>query len=203
MSDGRKIVKKVKTDHMKYKPYMEIIDSSIMDTVLHMVDNYDYNHYTKEEINEILIKDNLTIEDFGALLSPAAFPLLEQMAQKAKHETQKHFGNSVSIFTPLYIANYCENYCVYCGFNCHNKIRRAKLTMEEIEKELKNISETGLQDILLLTGESRRMSDVNYIGEAVKLAANYFNLVGIEIYPLNTEEYAYIHDCGADYVCVY
>lgn len=203
MSDGRKIVKKIKTDHMKYKPYMEIIDSSIMDTVLYMVDNYDYDRYTKEEINEILIKDNLTIEDFGALLSPAAFPFLEQMAQKAKHETQKHFGNSVSIFTPLYIANYCENYCVYCGFNCHNKIRRARLTMKEIEKELKNISETGLQDILLLTGESRRMSDVSYIGEAVKLAANYFNLVGIEVYPLNTEEYAYIHDCGADYVCVY
>lgn len=145
---------KIKTDHMKYKPYMEIIDSSIMDTVLYMVDNYDYDRYTKEEINEILIKDNLTIEDFGALLSPAAFPFLEQMAQKAKHETQKHFGNSVSIFTPLYIANYCENYCVYCGFNCHNKIRRARLTMKEIEKELKNISETGLQDILLLTGES-------------------------------------------------
>ena len=115
-------MKKVKTDHMKYKPNMEIVDSSIMDTVLYMVDSYDYKRFSKEEVKEALTKDNLTIEDFGALLSPAAFPFLEQMAQKAKNETQKHFGNSVSVFTPLYIANYCENYCVYCGFNCHNKI---------------------------------------------------------------------------------
>ena len=82
-------------------------------------------------------------EDFGALLSPAALPFLEQMAQRAQAETRKHFGNSVQMFTPLYIANYCENYCIYCGFNCHNKIRRAKLDMDEVEQELKAIAETG------------------------------------------------------------
>ncbi len=125
------------------------------------------------------------------------------MAQRAQMETRKHFGNSVQMFTPLYIANYCENYCIYCGFNCHNKIRRAKLDMDEIEQELKAIADTGLQEILLLTGESRAMSPVSYIGEAVKLARKYFRVIGIEIYPLNVDEYAYLHECGVDYVTVF
>lgn len=193
----------IKTNHMKYIQGMEAIDSNIMDKVLHMVEQYDFSVYTTKDVARTLTKTNLSIEDFGALLSPAAFPLLEQMAYKAQIETKKHFGNSVSMFTPLYISNYCENHCIYCGFNCGNKIRRGKLNIEEIQKELKNISSTGLQDILLLTGESHSMSDVKYIGEAVKMAARYFKLVGIEIYPLNTDEYAYLHTCGADYVCVY
>ena len=89
------------------------------------------------------------------------------MAQK---ETRKHFGNSIMMFTPLYIANYCENYCIYCGFNCHNKIRRAKLDAEGIEREMVEIAKSGLQEILILTGESEKMSDVKYIGEACKIA---------------------------------
>ena len=139
----------------------------------------------------------------SALLSPAAFPFLEEMAHKAQYETRKHFGNSICMFTPLYIANYCENECVYCGFNCKNKIHRAKLTYEEIDHELATIARTGLKEILILTGESRRMSDVEYIGEALKLARKYFSTIGIEIYPLNSDEYRYLHECGADFVSVY
>lgn len=192
-----------KYNHMEYMEGMEAIDSDLMDKVLAEMKAYDYDKYTSTDVEKALASDNITTEDFKALLSPAALPYLEQMAQKAQHETRKHFGSSVSMFTPLYIANYCENYCVYCGFNCANKINRAKLTYEEIEEELKTISATGLQDILILTGEEKRMSSVEYIGEAVKLAAKYFNLIGIEIYPLNTDEYEYLHKCGADYVCVY
>lgn len=192
-----------KYNHMEYMDGMEAIDSDLMDKVLAEMKAYDYDKYTSTDVEKALASDNITTEDFKALLSPAALPYLEQMAQKAQHETRKHFGSSVSMFTPLYIANYCENYCVYCGFNCANKINRAKLTYEEIEEELKTISATGLQDILILTGEEKRMSSVEYIGEAVKLAAKYFNLIGIEIYPLNTDEYEYLHKCGADYVCVY
>lgn len=192
-----------KYNHMEYMDGMEAIDSDLMDKVIAEMKAYDYDKYTSTDVEKALASDNITTEDFKALLSPAALPYLEQMAQKAQHETRKHFGSSVSMFTPLYIANYCENYCVYCGFNCANKINRAKLTYEEIEEELKTISATGLQDILILTGEEKRMSSVEYIGEAVKLAAKYFNLVGIEIYPLNTDEYEYLHKCGADYVCVY
>lgn len=192
-----------KYDHMKYMEGMEAIDSDIMDRVLAETAAYDYNKYTSADVERALSRENIGVEEFKALLSPAALPYLEQMAQRAKEETRRHFGNSVSMFTPLYIANYCENYCVYCGFNCSNRIHRAKLTYEEIEEELKTIAKTGLQDILILTGEEKKQSSVEYIGEAVKLAAKYFNLVGIEIYPVNTDEYRYLHECGADYVCVY
>ena len=147
--------------------------------------------------------ESCTIEDFKALLSPAAEPFLEQIAQKARLETGKHFGNTVYLFTPLYIANYCENYCVYCGFNCYNKINRMKLNYEQIEHEMKVIAESGMEEILILTGESRSMSSVEYIGEACKLARKYFRMVGLEIYPVNTDEYRYLHECGADYVTVF
>lgn len=191
------------TDHMKYLDTMEAVDSDIMDKVLAAMNQYDYLRYTEAHVRSALAKDVLTPEDFAALLSPAAFPFLEEMAHKAQYETRKHFGNSVCMFTPLYIANYCENECVYCGFNCKNKIHRAKLTYEEIDHELVTIAKTGLKEILILTGESRHMSDVEYIGEALKLARKYFSTIGIEIYPLNSDEYRYLHECGADFVSVY
>ena len=191
------------TDHMKYLDTMEAVDSDIMNKVLNAMEHYDYHRYTESDVRSALARDVLNPEDFAALLSPAAFPLLEEMARKAQYETRKHFGNSVCMFTPLYIANYCENECVYCGFNCKNKIHRAKLTYEEINHELSVIAKTGLKEILILTGESRCMSDVEYIGEALKLARKYFSTIGIEIYPLNSDEYRYLHECGADFVSVY
>ena len=191
-------------DHMKYLPGMEVLEeSTIMDEVISRMENYNYNKYIAKDVISVLNKDVLAPEDFATLLSPAAFPFLEQMAKRAKLETRKHFGNSINMFTPLYIANYCENYCIYCGFNCHNKIKRAQLNSEEIEREMQSISKTGLQEILILTGESPTMSNVKYIGEACKLARKYFKVVGLEVYPMNSDEYAYLHECGADYVTVF
>lgn len=191
------------TDHMMYQEGMEKIDSDIPQKVLKRMEMYDYHSYTQNEVKAALAKENCSIEDFEALLSPAAEGLLEEIAERAQRETRKHFGNSVYMFTPLYIANYCENYCIYCGFNCHNKIKRARLKPEEIQQEMKSISVSGLEEILILTGESRNMSDVEYIGEAVKIARKYFKVIGLEIYPVNSEEYAYLHQCGADYVTVF
>lgn len=193
----------VRTDHMTYLPDMERISSDIMDRVLSEMNSYDYDKYTGLDVRRALTHDTCTVEDFKALLSPAAEPFLEQMAQRARLETQKHFGNTVYLFTPLYIANYCENYCVYCGFNCYNDIRRMKLNMEQIEHEMKVIADSGMEEILLLTGESRSKSGIEYIGEACKLARKYFRMVGIEIYPVNTDEYRYLHECGVDYVTVF
>lgn len=190
-------------NHMEYLPDMDIIDSDVMDKVISAMEEYDYNKYTANDVRRALDKDVRTPEDFKALLSPAAMPFLEEMARKAKEETFKHFGNSVYMFTPLYIANYCENYCIYCGFNCHNKIKRAKLNNEEIEREMEAIAKSGLQEILILTGESKTMSDVKYIGEACKIARKYFKMVGLEVYPMNVCEYKYLHECGADYVTVF
>lgn len=191
-------------DHMKYLPDMEILeDSDIGEQVVSRMKAYDYNKYTAADVKRALEAEYLSTEDFGALLSPAAEPFLEQMARRATIETGKHFGSSVCLFTPLYIANYCENYCIYCGFNCHNKIRRAKLDYDGIRREMEAIAKTGMEEILILTGESRKMSDVEYIGKACEIAHEYFKNVGIEVYPMNTDEYAYLHKCGADYVTVF
>ena len=195
--------KKNRIDHMKYLPGMEVLESDVMDQVISAMNNYDYSQYTETDVRRALAHDNRTPEDFAALLSPAALPLLEEIAQAARKETRKHFGNSVYMFTPLYIANYCENYCIYCGFNCHNKINRAQLKPDEIEKEMAAIAKSGLQEILILTGESRSKSNVEYIGEACKIAKKYFRVIGMEVYPMNSDEYTYLHECGADYVTVF
>ncbi len=192
-----------RTDHMAYMEGMERIKPDIMERVLSEMNSYDYDAYTATDVLRALRHDTCSVEDFKALLSPAAEPYLEEMAKKARLETQKHFGNTVYLFTPLYIANYCENYCVYCGFNCYNDIRRMRLDTAQIEHEMKVIADSGMEEILILTGESRAQSSVEYIGEACKLARKYFRMVGVEIYPVNTEEYRYLHECGVDYVTVF
>lgn len=195
-----------RTDSMAYLPEMERLQSDVCRQVMSHWQAYDpaaYNGYDARDVQAALARPRCDIEDFKALLSPAAEPFLEQMAERARQETARHFGNTVYLFTPLYIANYCENYCVYCGFNCYNQIKRLKLSAEQIEQEMQVIAASGMEEILLLTGESRAMSDVSYIGEACRLARKYFRLVGLEIYPLNTAEYRYLHECGADYVTVF
>lgn len=195
--------KENRSSHMEYMEGMEQIQSDILDKVVNARAAYQADFYTPQEVRRALEHDSRSIEDFAALLSPAAEPFLEEMAKKAKEETEKHFGNSVCLFTPIYLSNYCENNCIYCGFNCRNQIRRMKLKAEEIEKEMAAIARTGLEEILILTGESREKSDPAYIGEACKIARKYFRMVGLEVYPMNSQEYAYLRDCGADYVTVF
>ena len=190
-------------NHMQYLEGMENIGSEIQDEVITAMNGYAPESFTAADVRNALDSEICTPENYMALLSPAAEPFLEEIAQKAMSERMKHFGNSVYMFTPLYIANYCENQCVYCGFNCKNKIKRARLNAEEIEKEMQAISASGLQEILILTGESRKYSDVEYIGEACKIASKYFRVVGLEVYPMNSHEYKYLHECGADFVTVF
>ncbi len=194
------------TDIMAYLPGMEQIESDVCRQVMSHWQEYDataYNAYDAAAVQAALARPHCDIEDFKALLSPAAEPFLEQMAARASQETARHFGNTVYLFTPLYLANYCENYCVYCGFNCRKQIKRQKLSAQQMEQEMQLIADSGMEEILLLTGESRQMSDVPYIGEACRLARQYFRLVGLEVYPLNTAEYRYLYECGADYVTVF
>ncbi len=192
-----------RTDHMAYLPGMDVIESDVCKNVMEHFESYDYSKYTAKDVRRALDSERCSIEDFKALLSPAAEPFLEQMAEKAQRETSKHFGNTVYLFTPIYIANYCENYCVYCGFNCYNRIKRMKLSYEQIEHEMKVIADSGMEEILILTGESPANSDIEYIGEACKIARKYFRMVGIEIYPVNVKDYKYLHECGVDYVTVF
>ena len=190
-------------NHMTYMDDMEQIPHETLNKVIAEINSYRADDYTASDVLRAIESDSCSPEDFKTLLSPAAEPFLEQIARKARQETRKHFGNSAYFFTPIYISNYCENYCIYCGFNCHNKIKRAKLSMKEIHEEMKAIADTGLEEILILTGESRKTSDVKYIGEACKIAKKYFKNIGIEVYPMNSDEYRYLHECGADYVTVF
>lgn len=197
------MIKIRETNHMEYMDGMDKTDHQIMSRVLEMTNKYEPLVFTSEDVRKVLFQENIGIDGLKVLLSPAAQPYLEDMAFRAKQETAKHFGNTVCMFTPLYIANYCENYCVYCGFNCSNKINRGKLSMSEIESEFRAIAETGLREILLLTGESKTASPVSYIADAVRLAKKYFSTIGIEVYPMNVDEYAAIKEAGADFVSVY
>lgn len=191
------------TDAEGYHEDMESIGTEILDKVMEKMSSFDPASFSSNDVKVAIDADRLSPDDFAALLSPAAVPLIEEMAVRAKKETFKHFGNSINIFTPLYTSNYCENGCVYCGFNRNNRIHRARLPLDEVEKEMSKISESGLTEILILTGESNKMSDVEYIGECIKIATQHFQSIGVEVYPLNSDEYRYIHECGADYVTVF
>ena len=201
--ESRQKAQNLGTDYLEYQEGMEILDSDMLEQVEAFRGEYNPANFTEADVSRALRSEKKTLRDFGALLSSAAEALLEEIALAARKERQKYFGNNVLFFTPLYLANYCENYCVYCGFNCHNKIQRARLSVEQMEQEMEAVAATGMQEVLLLTGESRKMSDINYIGEACKLARKYFKVVGLEIYPVNSDEYSYLHKCGADFVTIF
>jgi thiazole biosynthesis protein ThiH len=191
------------TDAEEYHDHMEQIESDILFNVQKYREKFDPRNYKEKDVLSALEKERLNIEDLGALLSPAAESMIEMMAVRAKDETRRFFGNSVNIFTPIYTSNYCENKCVYCGFNRDNDIRRARLSLEQVDEEMRSISESGLTEVLILTGESKKFSDVEYIGECVRTASRYFSSIGIEVYPLNSSDYSYVRECGADYVTVF
>lgn len=157
-----------------------------------------YQEFSASDVERALSRDKLDPVDLLALLSPAAENYLEEMAQKAHRLTLQNFGKSISLFAPLYLANFCSNQCVYCSFNTKNQIVRRKLDIAEVEIEGKAIAASGIQHILLLTGESRVKSGPDYIGECVKLLRPHFASVGIEVYPLEEEEYRQLHLLGVD-----
>lgn len=128
---------------------------------------------------------------------------LEALAVQAEKLTRQYFGRAVSLYAPLYISNYCENSCLYCGFNCHEKINRKKLTYEELEREYAALASSGVQSILLLTGEAPKISTVAYLKEAVLIAKKYFPDLSLEVFPMSEEEYREMAVAGVDGVTVY
>lgn len=177
-----------------YKKYMGYKDFNFDNFWIGLTDDYILSIIGKERINEL---------EFLALLSDKAGKHLEAMAQKSKRLTLQHFGKTILLYTPIYAANYCVNQCVYCGFNVSNNIIRKKLTQEEVEKEAQVISRSGLKHILLLTGESRAHSSVDYIKECITILRKYFRSISIEVYPLETSEYKELVEAGVDGFTMY
>ena len=176
-------------DPMEYAPEMEQIDSAILEEVLRRREEYDYNRYTAADVRRALDADHRTPEDFAALLSLLPHPFWRRWLKKPSWRPGSISAIPCISLPPFTSPTTVENYCVYCGFNCHNKIRRAKLDMDGIRKEMEAIAKTGLEEILILTGESRKMSDVDYIADACRIAREYFKMVGVEVYPMNSDEY--------------
>lgn len=143
-------------------------------------------------------RNALSPEAYLALLSPAAVPFLERMAAASRRLTLRQFGRAVQLFTPLYLANYCTNHCVYCGFHTRNAIERRKLTMHEIEREGEAIAATGLRHILLLTGDAPHLTGPAYIAEAARRLRRFFPGIGVEVQALAAEEYALLREAGVD-----
>lgn len=128
---------------------------------------------------------------------------LKELALRAQKVTRQYFGRTIGLYAPLYISNYCENHCLYCGFNSHENIPRKKLSLDGIRQECAALQKTGIQNVLILTGESRAQSPVAYIKGAVQAAKEYFPNISLEIYPLETEEYRGLYSAGADGVAIY
>lgn len=162
-----------------------------------------FRRISPEDIQRVLAKERLNAADFLTLLAPAAESLLEEIAQKAHRLTLQHFGRAMLLYTPLYLSNHCANLCRYCGFSSSNSLKRQTLTLAEVESEARVIAATGLKTILILTGESRRHAPVDYIADCVVILKGYFSSIGIEIYPLEEEEYRYLKETGVDSLTIY
>lgn len=188
---------------LDYFPGMDIIDSDIKERVKKSYEEVKNIKVTKADVVASLESSSLTPRDFYNLLSDEAGEYLEVIADLAKEKRIRYFGNNVCLFSPIYIANYCENSCRYCGFRAKSDIKRAKLTFDEIEAEMKALADTGIEDVLILTGESKKFSSIEYIAEACKIASKYFKVIGIEVYPANVDDYKLLRQAGADFVTVF
>ncbi|MGQ9677244.1 MAG: 2-iminoacetate synthase ThiH [Chloroflexota bacterium] len=158
---------------------------------------------TTADVERVLSATRVDREGFLILLSPAAEHYLEPMAQRAHQLTVQNFGRVILLYTPLYLSNYCTNSCLYCGFAASNPIKRDRLTLDEVDREARSIAATGLHHILILTGESREHSPVEYIQQCVEVLRRHFSSISIEVYPLEKSEYGQLVNAGIDGLTIY
>jgi len=159
---------------------------------------------TEQDVFNALSKGGTgSIEDFKALISPAAAPYLEQMARLSQELTLKRFGKTIQLYIPLYLSNECTNGCIYCGFKHENKIDRKTLSEEEILKEALAIKKMGFKHLLLVTGEHPKSAGFDYLKKAIEIVKPHFSLISAEVQPLEKEEYAELVRVGLNTVYIY
>ena len=159
--------------------------------------------YTSHDVKQVLDKEKIDLKDFKALISPAAKPFIEDMAQRSHSLTKKRFGNTIQMYVPMYLSNECQNICTYCGFSMTNKIPRRTLKDNEILKEVAFLKAKGYDHILLVTGEANKTVGVSYIKHAIELIRKHFSNISIEVQPLDQNEYEQLIDAGLYAVLVY
>ncbi|RTZ00792.1 2-iminoacetate synthase ThiH [Flavobacterium sp. RSP49] len=181
-----------------------------MNTFRSVFDNYDWEtiktkiyHTTSIEVESALGKNKRSLDDFLTLISPAAKPYLEQMAQLTQESTKKRFGKTIQMYAPLYLSNECQNICTYCGFSLNNKIKRKTLTENEITQEIEVLKKAGFDHVLLVTGEANQTVNIHYFLKAIAQIKNDFSTISAEVQPLSTEEYEQLHEAGVYSILVY
>jgi len=158
---------------------------------------------TQGQVEQVLAKPKLELKDMLCLLSPAAAPLLEQMASRSQQMTRQRFGQTLGFFIPLYLSNLCANDCSYCGFSMSNKLKRKTLDMQQLEAECVAIKAMGYDTILLVTGEHETQVGLAYFAQVLPLVKRYFSYVMLEVQPLSSDEYKQLRTYGLDGVLVY
>ena len=161
------------------------------------------NAKTAKDVERALIKHTLDIDDFMALISHAALPYLEDMAALSQQRTRHRFGNTMSLFVPLYLSNLCANECTYCGFTMSNKIKRTTLDINEIQNEISAIKHMGFENVLLVTGEHETKVGVHYFERVLKAIRHNVSYLMMEVQPLKLDDYAKLKALGLDAVLVY
>lgn len=162
-----------------------------------------FEQVSAADLERVMKKERLDPLDFLALLSPRAAAFMEPMARKAQRLTVQYFGRTIQLFIPLYIANFCSNQCAYCGFNRTHAIARGKLSLEEIEAEAQAIRRSGMQHLLVLTGEAPEVTPPEYIEAALRLLKRYFASVSIEMFPMEEVDYRRLKEAGVDGLTLY
>ncbi|OBT12901.1 thiamine biosynthesis protein ThiH [Vibrio sp. UCD-FRSSP16_10] len=158
---------------------------------------------TSMDVEKALSKANLDLEDFKALISPAAEPYLEQMAQRSYQQTRQRFGSTVGLYVPLYLSNLCANDCTYCGFSMKNRIKRKILNADEIDLEIAALKAMKFDSVLLVTGEHENKAGMEYFRAVLPQIKKHFNYLAMEVQPLEEQQYAELKGLGMDAVMVY
>nr|WP_315249923.1 2-iminoacetate synthase ThiH [uncultured Flavobacterium sp.] len=181
-----------------------------MNTFKSVFEQYDWNTIqakiyasNTQQVEQALAKSKRNLDDFLALISPAAQPYLEQMAQISHELTKKRFGKTIQMYAPLYLSNECQNICTYCGFSLDNKIKRKTLLDSEIKQEAEALKKAGFDNVLLVTGEANHTVNINYFLNAIEQIKNDFSIISVEVQPLSQEEYERLHHVGVYSVLVY
>ena len=145
---------------------------------------------TAADVERALSREHLSVDDFMALISPAATPYLEQMAQLSRKYTLERFGKTISMYIPMYVSNACSNACVYCGFNHANPLTRVTLTMDQVKAECEAIRRLGpFENLLIVSGEFPALNGVDYLEQVLHVARPYFHNLTIEVMPLKEKDY--------------
>ncbi len=179
---------------------------SFLETV-RSYESFDFDAFlesrTDADITRVLAEEQPGPLDFLTLLSGRAEAHLEAMAQRARQLTIQYFGRTIQLYSPLYISNFCNSECLYCGFSRRQHIARRKLSLGEIETEAERIADTGIRHVLILTGEAPRVTPMEYLIKTVELLKSHFASISIEIFPMGTPDYARLKEAGVDGLTLY